>query len=279
MDTVAVIGVGAMGTALVRGLEAAGWQKLDLRLADARIERVGELGEAGHLAWTDPTIAAESARVVVLAVKPETMPAVAAELAPVLGPGHVVVSIAAGIRLATLERLLPGIAVVRAMPNTPSLVGKGMTGYAAGESASDDQVAAVAGVLAALGDTVAITEAEMDALTAVSGSGPAYVFLLVEALAEAGRAEGLEGELAARLARQTVVGAGALLAADPASAEELRRRVTSPGGTTEAAIRSFEQDGVRRVVRNAVQAARQRSEAMAAEVPADEPDHPAPPEA
>ncbi|MEX1286768.1 MAG: pyrroline-5-carboxylate reductase [Acidimicrobiia bacterium] len=270
MDTVAVIGVGAMGTALVRGLEAAGWQKLDLRLADARVERVGELGAAGHLAWTDPTIAAESARVVVVAVKPDVVADVLAELAPVLGPGHVIVSIAAGVRIATIEAHLPGVPVVRAMPNTPALVGAGITGYAAGSAASEDDVAAAAAVLSALGETVPVDEADLDAVTAVSGSGPAYVFLLTEALEEAARAEGLDPGAAAALARQTVVGAGSLLAADTAKPEELRRRVTSPGGTTEAALRSFEQDGFRRIVRSAVHAARTRSEELGAAAGAGE---------
>ena len=264
MDTVAVIGVGAMGTAIVRGLEAAGWSKLDLRLSDASADRVGDLGGAGHLAWTDPTIAAESARVVVLAVKPDVVPVVLADLAGVLGPGHVVVSIAAGVRLATIEAAIPGVPAVRAMPNTPALVGEGITGYAAGAAASPEDVAAAAAVLGAIGETVPVDEAELDAVTAVSGSGPAYVFLLTEALAEAARAEGLAPDAADRLARQTVIGAGALMAAEPTAPDELRRRVTSPNGTTEAALRSFEQDGFRRIVRSAVRAARRRSEELGA---------------
>lgn len=264
MDTVAVIGVGAMGTAIVRGLEGGGWSKLDLRLSDASVDRVGELGAAGHLAWTDPTIAAESARVVVLAVKPDVVPSVLADLAGVVGPGHVVVSIAAGVRLGTIEAALPGVPVVRAMPNTPALVGAGITGYAAGSAASAEDVAAAAGVLAAIGEAVEVDEADLDAVTAVSGSGPAYVFLLTEALAEAARAEGLAPDAADRLARQTVIGAGALMGADDAAPEELRRRVTSPNGTTEAALRSFEQDGFRRIVRKAVNAARVRSEELGA---------------
>ena len=131
--------------------------------------------------------------------------------------------------------------------------------------ASEQDLAVAAAVLAAIGDAVQVEESDLDAVTAVSGSGPAYVFLLAEALAEAARAEGLAPEAAGRLARQTVVGAGALLGSDPASAEELRRRVTSPNGTTEAAIRSFEQDGFRRIVRNAVSAARVRSEELGSE--------------
>lgn len=265
MQTVAIIGVGAMGTAIARGLEAAGWSKLDLRLSDASVERVGELTEDGYLAWTDPTIAAESARVVVLAVKPGIVPEVLSALAPSVGPAHVVVSIAAGVRLVTLEGGLPGVPCVRAMPNTPALVGEGITGYAAGIATTDADVADAAAVLAAIGEAVQVEESDLDAVTAVSGSGPAYVFLLAEALAEAARAEGLEPEAAEKLARQTVVGAGALLGADPATAEELRRRVTSPNGTTEAAIKSFEQDGFRRIVRHAVHAARVRSEELGAE--------------
>jgi pyrroline-5-carboxylate reductase len=165
---------------------------------------------------------------------------------------------------------VPDVPAVRAMPNTPALVGEGITGYAAGAAASPEDVAAAAAVLGAIGETVAVEEAELDAVTAVSGSGPAYVFLLTEALAEAARAEGLEPDAADRLARQTVIGAGALMASEPTAPDELRRRVTSPNGTTEAALRSFEQDGFRRIVRSAVGAARRRSEELGA--PAGGPD-------
>lgn len=262
MHTIAVIGVGAMGTAIVKGLEAAGWGRLDLRLADADGNRVRELAAEGHLAWTDPTLAAESAKVVVLAVKPADMPGLLATISPVVGPRHVVVSIAAGVRLATLEGALPGVPVVRAMPNTPALVGAAITAYAVGSQVAPDDADAAEAVLGAVGRVVRVEESALDAVTAVSGSGPAYVFLLVEALTEAGVAEGLPADVAQDLARQTVVGAGALLGADPTGAAELRRKVTSPKGTTEAAIHAFELGGFRRLVRDAVAAARRRSEEL-----------------
>lgn len=259
MQTIAVLGVGAMGTAIVQGLENSGWGKLDLRLADTDGQRVTELVGDGYLAWTDPTLAAESARVVVLAVKPDVVADVLAAIAPVVGPGHVVVSIAAGVRLDRLEAALPGVPAVRAMPNTPALVGRAMTAYAAGVNVTDTDVADATAVLGAVGEVVAVAEADLDAVTAVSGSGPAYVFLLTEALAEAARSVGLAPEVAEQLARRTVIGAGALLEADAASPEELRRRVTSPNGTTEAAIHALELGGARRLIREAVEAATRRS--------------------
>lgn len=262
MLTVAVIGVGSMGRAIVDGLLAAGWSKLDLRLAVRTAEQASELSADGFLAWTDPTIAAESARIVVVAVKPDDQPAAWAALAPAVGPSHVVVSVAAGLTLATIEAALPGVPVVRAMPNTPVLVGRGVTAWATGTTVSEGDAVDAGSVLAAIGESIRVDEDDLDAVTAVSGSGPAYVFLLTEALEEAALAEGLEPDAARLLARRTVEGAGALLAGDPASAADLRRRVASPGGTTEAALHSFEQAGFRRIVRDAVHAARTRSEEM-----------------
>jgi pyrroline-5-carboxylate reductase len=262
--SIAVIGVGAMGTAIVQGLMEAGWERLDLRLADASVERVEALLAEGHIAYTDPTIAAESAEVVLLAVKPQVMDGVLAELAPVITDRHLVVSIAAGITTAAIEAALGDIPVVRCMPNTPALVGKGMTGLAPGTHATEAHLARAEELLAAVGQTVVVEEAQLDAVTGVSGSGPAYVFLLAEALEEAAIAEGLAPEHARLLAEQTVAGAGALRESSPMPAEELRRQVTSPNGTTEAALRALENDGFRRVMRGAVRAATERSRELGA---------------
>lgn len=262
--SIAVIGVGAMGTAIVQGLMEAGWERLDLRLADASVERVEALLAEGHIAYTDPTIAAESAEVVLLAVKPQVMDGVLAELAPVITDRHLVVSIAAGITTTAIEAALGDIPVVRCMPNTPALVGKGMTGLAPGTHATEAHLARAEELLAAVGQTVVVEEAQLDAVTGVSGSGPAYVFLLAEALEEAAIAEGLAPEHARLLAEQTVAGAGALLDSSPMTAEELRRQVTSPNGTTEAALRALENDGFRRVMRGAVRAATERSRELGA---------------
>ncbi len=257
--SIAILGVGAMGTAIVKGLMEAGWEKLDLRLADTAPSRVEELLADGHIAYSDPTIAAESAEVVIIAVKPQVIDDLLAEIAPSVTPDHLVVSIAAGITTARIEAALGAVPVVRCMPNTPALVGEGMTGLAPGAHASEAHLARAEELLASVGQTVVVREDQLDAVTGVSGSGPAYVFLLTEALEEAAIAEGIEAEVARLLASQTVVGAGKLLGASPMTAEELRRQVTSPNGTTEAALTALENAAFRRIMRDAVRAATERS--------------------
>lgn len=257
--SIAILGVGAMGTAILKGLMEAGWEKLDLRLADTFGERVEQLLADGHIAYSDPTIAAESAEVVILAVKPQVMDELLNEIAPVITPNHLVVSIAAGITTGHIEAALGAVPVVRCMPNTPALVGEGMTGLAPGAHASEAHTARAEELMASVGQTVVVREDQLDAVTGVSGSGPAYVFLLAEALEEAAIAEGFEPELARQLASQTVVGAGKLLGVSPMTATELRRQVTSPNGTTEAALASLENASFRRMMRDAVRAATERS--------------------
>lgn len=263
--SIAILGVGAMGTAILQGLLEAGWQKLDLRLADASPERVEQLLAEGHIAYTDATIAAESAEVVILAVKPQVMDGLLSDIAPSITPRHLVVSIAAGITTTRLEAALGAVPVVRCMPNTPALVGEGMTGLAPGTHASETHLARAEELLASVGQTVVVREDQLDAVTGVSGSGPAYVFLLAEALEEAAIAEGIEPEVARLLAGQTVVGAGRLLGSSPMTAQELRAQVTSPNGTTEAALASLENSGFRRIMREAVRAATERSRELGAE--------------
>ncbi len=248
-----------MGTAIVKGLMEAGWGKLDLRLADTLVDRVEQLLAEGHIAYTDPTIAAESAEVVIIAVKPQVIDALLAEIAPSLTPEHLVVSIAAGITTARIEAALGPIPVVRCMPNTPALIGEGMTGLAPGTHATETHLARAEELLASVGQTVVVREDQLDAVTGVSGSGPAYVFLLAEALEEAAIAEGIEPEIARMLAGQTVAGSGKLLGSSPMTAGELRRQVTSPNGTTEAALASLENAAFRRIMRDAVRAATDRS--------------------
>jgi pyrroline-5-carboxylate reductase len=203
--------------------------------------------------------------VVVLAVKPQTLPAAAAGIAPLVGPDTLLVSILAGKTIADLRARLPGArAIVRAMPNLPASVGRGATGAAASPEVSDAQRAAAQALLAAVG-TVEWLDGEhlVDAVTAVSGSGPAYVFHLVECLAEAGAAAGLPPDLAARLSRAMVVGAGELLAQSELSAAELRQNVTSPGGTTAAALAVLTREpGLAALMREAVAAAKRRAEEL-----------------
>jgi pyrroline-5-carboxylate reductase len=200
--------------------------------------------------------------VVVLAVKPQSIDAVLPALAPSIGPKTVLLSIAAGRTLANLASLLPrGSAVVRAMPNTPAAIGQGMTVACANEAVSREQALLCGGLLEAVGEVIWIDDEDlMDAVTALSGSGPAYVFLLAECLAEAGVKAGVEPELAARLARATVSGAGELLRRSDLTAAELRQNVTSPNGTTAAALKVLMgKDGFAQLLKRAVKAAAKRS--------------------
>ncbi|WBK02008.1 pyrroline-5-carboxylate reductase [Methylocystis parvus OBBP] len=200
---------------------------------------------------------------VVLAIKPQMLEAGAEAAAPFVGPGSVVVSILAGKRIADIAARLPAVtSIVRAMPNTPAAIGRGMTGAFASEATSESQRALAHALLAAAGQVEWVeSEALIDAVTALSGSGPAYVFYLVEALVAAGVEAGLAPELAGRLARATIEGAGELLHRQPdLSAETLRQRVTSPGGTTAAALSVLmAEDGLAPLMTKAVAAAKKRA--------------------
>ncbi|HXW25033.1 MAG TPA: pyrroline-5-carboxylate reductase, partial [Xanthobacteraceae bacterium] len=204
--------------------------------------------------------------VIVIAVKPQVAAEVVPAAAPLVGPSSVVVSIMAGQRLSALERALPrGTAVIRAMPNTPAAIGRGITVAVANAHASAHQRDLAGRLLAAIGAVEWVAdEALLDAVTAVSGSGPAYVFLLAETLAQAGVAAGLPADLAGRLARATVAGSGELLHRSPLDAETLRRNVTSPGGTTLAALTVLMgTDGLGPLMARAVAAATRRSRELA----------------
>jgi pyrroline-5-carboxylate reductase len=260
-----LVGAGKMGGAMLdrwlrRGLDASRVTILDPYLES---ERRSFLADAGVKVATAAAEAADrDYAIVVLAVKPQSMAEALAEVAPLAAPDAVIVSIAAGVRLATLAAAFPaGRPLVRAMPNTPAQIGMGMTVAVPNPHVAKAQRAAVDALLAAVGRVAWIDDEELiDAVTAVSGSGPAYVFLLAECLAEAARAAGLPAELAALLARQTVAGAGALLAASPLPPDELRRNVTSPGGTTAAALEVLmAADGLKPLLVRAVAKAKQRS--------------------
>jgi pyrroline-5-carboxylate reductase len=211
--------------------------------------------------------AAEGADVWVLAVKPQVMREVCASLVPLAQAARpLVVSIAAGITTAQLDRWLGGgMPVVRAMPNTPALLGAGITGLYANARTADAQRTQADALLDAVGPTVWIDdEAQMDAVTAVSGSGPAYVFLLAEAMQAAGVAQGLSPDAARALVRQTLLGAATMLVKQDEPADVLRTRVTSPGGTTQAAIETFEAGGFRELVDRAIRAATERGRQLSA---------------
>ncbi|MHB8681511.1 MAG: pyrroline-5-carboxylate reductase [Acidimicrobiales bacterium] len=254
-----VVGGGRMGAALVSGLCAASWDAGDIAVAEVDDRRRGALAEElPGVAVVEAPVSADGA---VIAVKPAGAEVACRALAAAGVPRWL--SIMAGIPLARIQRWGPGTAVVRAMPNTPALVGAGMSAVAAGSLAGELDLQWAEEILGAVGEVVRVEEAEIDAVTGVSGSGPAYVFLVAEALAEAGVEAGLDPELSRRLAVQTVVGAGRLLEAGQAP-EALRAQVTSPGGTTEAAIAVLEEAGLRGAFQAAVARAAARSKELGA---------------
>lgn len=267
---VAVLGGGVMGEALVGAVLRAGVAPGDVVVAEKVAARAAELAERLHVATTgDAAEAVAGADVVIVAVKPQDVAATLAAVAPRLDPGALVVSVAAGLPIAFYESRLPaGTPVVRVMPNTPAVVGKGASGLAGGTAAGPEHVALAKDLLAATGLVVEVPEKHLDAVTAVSGSGPAYVFYLVDALAEAGVLLGLPRDQALRLAVATFEGASALLAESGEHPVVLRERVSSPGGTTVAALRELDAHAVRAAVLAAAEAARDRSRELAAEADA-----------
>jgi pyrroline-5-carboxylate reductase len=261
MTRVAVLGGGKMGAALVGGLIESGWDTQALSVAEVDGDRRQELEQQLPKVRVVPSAAwaVADAEVVVVAVKPGDVAATLETAQPALGDTTLVLSIAAGVTIATLEGLLPGRPVVRAMPNTPALVGEGASAIAAGSHASADHMDLAARLLGSVGVVVRVAEPALDAVTGLSGSGPAYVFLVAESLIEAGVLCGLARDVATELVVQTLVGSAALLARDPNGAEALRAAVTSPGGTTAAGLRELEAHGVRAAFLDAVAAATRRA--------------------
>lgn len=268
--TLLVAGAGKMGMALIEGLLASGMKADRLVVQDPSpvAENAARLNALGVRTTVDAgSVLRKPCDVLLAAVKPQVMVDVLPGLALCCGPQTLVISVAAGTTLARLQGLLtvPGgvmeLSIVRAMPNTPAAIGSGMTACVANDRVSEQGRNRADQILATVGDVAWIDdESLMDAVTAVSGSGPAYVFLLVEELARAGEDAGLPAELALQLARKTVSGAGQLLASSDVSAADLRTAVTSPGGTTEAALRVLmSKEGLGQAIKRAVLAARDRS--------------------
>jgi pyrroline-5-carboxylate reductase len=250
-----------MGAALLGGLIDAGHDPESLAVAEADPGRRHELeGEfAGvRVAPAAPWVVGD-ADIVIVAVKPADVHAVLEAARPALGDHTLVISIAAGVPLASLEVAAPGRPVVRAMPNTPALVREGVAAVAGGAHASEVDVETACRILGAVGTVVVVPEHQLDAVTGLSGSGPAYVFLVAEALIEAGVLNGLPRDVAAQLAHGTIRGAGVMLTESGESAEALRAAVTSPGGTTAAGLHALEAAAVRAAVLDAVTAATSRS--------------------
>ncbi|MFL6090565.1 MAG: pyrroline-5-carboxylate reductase [Aeromicrobium sp.] len=257
---IAILGGGVMGETLLTTLVAAGQDPATIAVAEKSGERAEALRTTHGVEVTDGAAAVKGADLVLLVVKPQDVPQVLADIAADVSPGATVASFAAGVRIAQIEAALaPGTAVIRIMPNTPAVVGEGMFGASPGSSCSAEDVGTLERLLSAGGRFIVIDESLQDALTAVSGSGPAYVFYLAEAMIAGGVEAGLDAETARVLTTQTILGAAKLLADSDADAAELRRRVTSPNGTTAEAIATFDERGVKAAIAAGVQAAARRS--------------------
>jgi pyrroline-5-carboxylate reductase len=262
---IAVIGAGKMGEALVSGLLKAGTSPDDLLITERYEERANELSARYGVKSVSNAEAARQADTIVIAVKPQDMDVLLAELAPLVTPDRLIVTIAAGITTSAIEkRLVDGVPVVRVMPNTPALVGEAMSAVAAGAHASSDHLERAEELFRPVGKVVRVPESQLDAVTALSGSGPAYVFYLVEAMTDAGILLGLPRAMAHELIVQTVFGAAVMLRETGEHPVALREAVTSPAGTTIAAIRELENHGVRAAFLAALEAARDRSRELAA---------------
>lgn len=268
--TLTFLGAGSMNGSILRGVLAAGTEaggvRATTRSASSAEALHRETGVEVFAGESDPEAnrkAVAGADVVLLGVKPYAILDLAREVAPALDPSTVVVSVAAGVTLDALEKALPdGQPVVRCMPNTPSSVGRGALSVTPGEHTSAEQLAQVKDVLATVGTVVEVPEHLIRAVTGVSGSGPAYVFYLAEAMQQAGEKLGLDPETARVLAKETVSGAGELLAPDDADPAALRRAVTSPGGTTEQAITTFDEKGLRDIVAAGAEASATKGDEM-----------------
>jgi pyrroline-5-carboxylate reductase len=264
---IAILGCGKIGEALVAGLLSTDWRRPDEIVVTARRDdRVAELNERhGVTATRSNAEAVAGAGVVVIAVKPQDFDGLLGEIGGILSTDQTVISVAAAVPTSTIEqRVTAGVPVLRAMPNTPATVHEGVAGLCAGAHADDEHLALAEDVLLHVGRVVRLPERYMDAVTAVSGSGPAYFALLAEAMIEAGILLGLSREDTTELVVQTMLGTAKLLRDEKMHPVELREMVTSPGGTTIRAIRELEQAGVRAAFLNAIQAAMDRGRELAA---------------
>jgi pyrroline-5-carboxylate reductase len=264
MPQLAIIGAGVMGETLLSGLIRAGRPVQDLMVGEKRPERAQELEERYGVTVVSNVEAAQKADTVALVVKPQDMGDLLKEIAHAVRPGQLVVSLAAGITTAFLESHLPqGVAVVRVMPNTPALVDEGMAAISRGSHCDEQHLVEAETLMASTGRVVRVPERQQDAVTAISGSGPAYIFFVVESMIEAGVHLGLPRSTAYELVVQTLVGSAKLLRETGEHPTVLREQVTSPAGTTAAAVRELEDHKVRAAFLTALEAARDRSRALA----------------
>ena len=266
MRTVAVLGAGKMGQAILSGLLRAGWEGDSVIATTRGPERAAELRERYGVEVASNSEAVRRADVVIVAVKPQDAANLLEDLAGRLAPGSPVVSICAGLPTSFFEKRLPdGTPVVRAMPNTPALVDEAMTVLSPGTHSDEACLAAVEKLFTPLGRTLVVEERHLDAVTAVSGSGPAYFYYLAEAMTEASVLMGLPRHVAVELVSQTALGAARMLREAGASPAELREAVESPAGTTISAVRRLDDHRVRSAVNDAIEAARDRAREIADE--------------
>ncbi len=263
---IAFLGSGNMAEALVKGLLQAGTAAPgEIICAEPRAERREELRRSHGVAVTASNVdAASQAEILVLSVKPQVIDALLDEIAPVVDHSKLVISIAAGVPIASIERRLGVARVIRTMPNTPALVGEGATALSRGPHATDADLGQAVALFEAVGTAVVVDEPLLDAVTGLSGSGPAFVFLAIEALADGGVKVGLPRHVAMALAAQTVVGAGRLVLETGEHPGKLKDQVTSPGGTTIAGVHALEAAGFRAALIAAVEAATRRSRELGA---------------
>ncbi|MDQ3366132.1 MAG: pyrroline-5-carboxylate reductase [Myxococcota bacterium] len=261
-QSIGFIGGGNMAEALIRGLVRGGHVGSERIIASGpRNERLAELRTGyGIMVTRDNREVARTSGIVVLSVKPQILDKVLREIGDALKPGTLVISIAAGVDTETIEEAVAdGVRVIRAMPNTPALVGAGATAISAGKHASEDDLAAARAMFDAVGITVTLDETHLDAVTGLSGSGPAYIFLILEALSDAGVKVGLSRRNAQRLAAQTVMGSAKMLLETDEHVGHLKDMVTSPGGTAIAGLHTLEEGGLRTTLINAVETATKRA--------------------
>jgi len=263
--SIGFIGAGNMAEALIRGLVRGGHVPANrITASGPRRERLDELARSyGIAVTTDNRELARSAGVIVLSVKPQILDKVLREVGDQLEPGTLVISIAAGVDTEAIETMIAdGVRVIRAMPNTPALVGAGATAIAPGKHASETDLATAKAMFDAVGITVVLDESHLDAVTGLSGSGPAYIFLILEALADAGVKVGLARRNAQLLAAQTVMGSAKMLLETDEHVGRLKDMVTSPGGTAIAGLHTLEQGGLRTTLINAVETATKRAKEL-----------------
>ncbi len=262
--TITFLGAGNMANALIKGLVRAGTQASLITATVKRKEKQHELEQAhGIRVGFDNLAAAHAAEVIVLCVKPQAMNKLLTQIAPAVDSHKLIVSIAAGVPIAAIERRFgAGARIVRTMPNTPALVGLGATAIAGGEHATEEDIALVTKIFDAVGMTTVLDEVLLDAVTGLSGSGPAYIFLIIEALSDAGVKVGLSRHTALKLAAQTVLGSAHLLLETGQHPGHLKDQVTSPGGTAIAGLHTLEAGGLRTTLIDAVEAATRRAKEL-----------------